>query len=147
MPTVPPATCGNGEAAGGPGCGFSFDELDAPFKLSPFLHEYVSMPTPHGGGHRRGLAADGSGSSSGGGSSSGSGSGSSDDAHGSYFARFRPSGDGKLTADELWTPRCNLLHDMTELKDIDPHVMLVVFLPALLFESGERLPPLLLFVL
>ena len=40
-----------------------------------------------------------------------------------------------LSPDELWTPSCNLLTDMLSLMDIDPHLMLIVFLPALLFES------------
>ena len=44
--------------------------------------------------------------------------------------------DGYLQPDELWTPRCNLLRDMLTLSDMDPHVMLVVFLPTLLFESA-----------
>ena len=43
---------------------------------------------------------------------------------------------GLLSADELWTPRCNLVRDMLGLASIDPHVMLVIFLPALLFESA-----------
>ena len=124
---------------GGPNCRYTFEELDEPFKLSPFLHEYISIHPTGASRHHRRTASSGNGSG-------GSGSGGSDSSN-DHFQRFRPSGDGKLTADELWTPRCNLLHDMTELKDIDPHVMLVVFLPALLFESGERLPPLLLFVL
>ena len=41
-----------------------------------------------------------------------------------------------LSADELWTPKCNLVRDMLGLANIDPHVMLVIFLPALLFESA-----------
>mmetsp|Transcript_41660 Transcript_41660/g.103526 ORF Transcript_41660/g.103526 Transcript_41660/m.103526 type:complete len:1049 (+) Transcript_41660:99-3245(+) len=41
-----------------------------------------------------------------------------------------------LSADELWTPSCNLLRDMLGLSDIDPHQLLVIFLPALLFESA-----------
>ena len=42
-----------------------------------------------------------------------------------------------LTADQLWTPQCNLYKDMLmPLAEIDPHVLLVVFLPALLFESA-----------
>jgi len=44
--------------------------------------------------------------------------------------------DCYLTPDELWTPSCNLFHDFISLQDIDPHLMLVVFLPALLFESA-----------
>ena len=44
--------------------------------------------------------------------------------------------DGYLSADELWTPHCNLLRDMLGLSDIDPHQLLVIFLPALLFESA-----------
>ena len=43
--------------------------------------------------------------------------------------------DGYLSADELWTPHCNLLRDMLGLSDIDPHQLLVIFLPAL-FESA-----------
>mmetsp|Transcript_53912 Transcript_53912/g.159752 ORF Transcript_53912/g.159752 Transcript_53912/m.159752 type:complete len:1155 (-) Transcript_53912:469-3933(-) len=46
------------------------------------------------------------------------------------------AGNGQLEADELWTPQCNLMRDMLGLSDIDPHVLLVVFLPALLFESA-----------
>ena len=46
------------------------------------------------------------------------------------------AGNGVLEADELWTPTCNLMRDMLGLSDIDPHVLLVVFLPALLFESA-----------
>ena len=45
-------------------------------------------------------------------------------------------GDGYLDPDELWTSRCNLMRDFLSLMDIDPHLMLVVFLPALLFESA-----------
>ena len=41
-----------------------------------------------------------------------------------------------LSADELWTPGCNLVRDMVALADIDPHHLLVIFLPALLFESA-----------
>ena len=44
--------------------------------------------------------------------------------------------DGYLSADELWTHRCNLLHDMVQLSDMDPHLILTVFLPAQLFESA-----------
>ena len=45
-------------------------------------------------------------------------------------------GDGQLSADELWTEECNLVRDMVSLSDIDPHALLVIFLPALLFESA-----------
>ena len=45
-------------------------------------------------------------------------------------------GDEALSADELWTPRCNLLRDLVGLSDMDPHLMLVIFLPTLLFESA-----------
>ena len=41
-----------------------------------------------------------------------------------------------LSADQLWTARCNLLRDVLRLSDIDPHAILVIFLPALLFESA-----------
>ena len=44
--------------------------------------------------------------------------------------------DGFLSADELWRPECNLFRDIVRLADIDPHVLLVVFLPPLLFESA-----------
>ena len=44
--------------------------------------------------------------------------------------------DGYLSADELWTTNCNLLRDMLTLSDIDPHYLLTLFLPALLFESA-----------
>eukprot|EP00441_Pelagodinium_beii_P041071 CAMPEP_0197632526 /NCGR_PEP_ID=MMETSP1338-20131121/9231_1 /TAXON_ID=43686 ORGANISM="Pelagodinium beii, Strain RCC1491" /NCGR_SAMPLE_ID=MMETSP1338 /ASSEMBLY_ACC=CAM_ASM_000754 /LENGTH=930 /DNA_ID=CAMNT_0043204089 /DNA_START=71 /DNA_END=2863 /DNA_ORIENTATION=+ len=46
------------------------------------------------------------------------------------------AGDGKLSADELWTFECNFLRDLLSLADMDPHVLLVVFLPPLLFESA-----------
>ena len=46
------------------------------------------------------------------------------------------AGDDELSADELWTDGCNLAHDMVSLSDMDPHVILTVFLPALLFESA-----------
>ena len=103
------------------GCRYTFDQLDAPWKLSSMLAEF-SYGFP-GGSHRR-LASASSGSSSLSGSSSGSGTGGS------------LQGDGYLSGDELWTPQCNLLRDMLSLMDIDPHMMLVVFLPALLFESA-----------
>ena len=42
-----------------------------------------------------------------------------------------------LTADELQQPACNSISDvLAPLASIDPHVMLVVFLPVLLFESA-----------
>jgi len=41
-----------------------------------------------------------------------------------------------LSADQLWRNECNLFRAMLGLADIDPHVLLVVFLPALLFESA-----------
>ena len=42
-----------------------------------------------------------------------------------------------LTADQLWRPECNLYNDLLlPLAETDPHVMLVVFLPLLLFESA-----------
>jgi len=46
------------------------------------------------------------------------------------------AGSGYLEADELWTSRCNGLRDLLVLSDIDPHVLLVLFLPPLLFESA-----------
>ena len=48
----------------------------------------------------------------------------------------RPSPSGVLEPDEQWTWQCNLMRDMLGLSDIDPHVLLVVFLPTLLFESA-----------
>ena len=45
-------------------------------------------------------------------------------------------GDGYLTADELWRPSCNLLKDMLGVANMDPHLILLVFLPVLLFESA-----------
>ena len=45
-------------------------------------------------------------------------------------------GDGKLSADELWTADCNLLADLTGAANIDPHLLLLLFLPVLLFESA-----------
>lgn len=46
------------------------------------------------------------------------------------------AGDGFLSTDELWRPECNLFRDIVGLADIDPHVLLIVFLPPLLFESA-----------
>ena len=45
-------------------------------------------------------------------------------------------GDGTLTADELWRPSCDLLKDMLDTANMDPHLILLVFLPVLLFESA-----------
>ena len=45
-------------------------------------------------------------------------------------------GDDLLSADELWRPSCNLIHSMVTLTDMDPHLMLTIFLPSLLFESA-----------
>ncbi|KAL3907201.1 MAG: hypothetical protein SGPRY_010261 [Prymnesium sp.] len=45
-------------------------------------------------------------------------------------------GDGMLTPDELWTVECNLLADMTGVANINPHLLLLLFLPVLLFESS-----------
>ena len=45
-------------------------------------------------------------------------------------------GNGRLEADELWHWRCNIMADMWSLRDMDPHVLLVVFLPSLLFQSA-----------
>ena len=46
-------------------------------------------------------------------------------------------GNPALSADHLWRPACNLFSDLfTPLASTDPHVMLVVFLPVLLFESA-----------
>ena len=44
--------------------------------------------------------------------------------------------NGYLEPDETWTVRCNWLRDMLCLSDMDPHYLLVIFLPALLFESA-----------
>jgi len=45
-------------------------------------------------------------------------------------------GNGYLEPDELWRRDCNSLKDILLLSDIDPHYLLVIFLPALLFESA-----------
>ena len=45
-------------------------------------------------------------------------------------------GDGKLSADELWQAPCNLLADAMGIANIDPHLLLLLFLPVLLFESA-----------
>ena len=98
------------------GCGYTFEELDKPWKLSAMLAE-STYAFPHsssdGAAHRRLSAATGD-----------------SDAPPSL------EGDGYLDPDELWTSRCNLMRDFLSLMDIDPHLMLVVFLPALLFESA-----------
>ena len=44
--------------------------------------------------------------------------------------------NGYIEPDETWTVRCNWLRDMMCLSDMDPHYLLVIFLPALLFESA-----------
>ena len=46
-----------------------------------------------------------------------------------------------LTADELWTARCNMLEDLISLSNMDPHLLLITFLPALLFEWAAAEPP------
>ena len=46
------------------------------------------------------------------------------------------AGNGFLEPHELWRPECNLMADMLDLSNIDPHLMMVVFLPTLLFESA-----------
>lgn len=104
-------TCGDG-SANPSGCRYTFDALDGPYKLSDMHAEYAV--SSGSGGHRRALAA----------------------ASGSSSGNEVPGRDGKLTPDELWTPQCNLMMDIISLQNIDPHVMLVVFLPALLFESA-----------
>ena len=47
----------------------------------------------------------------------------------------KTAGDGLLSADEMWSARCNFLKDYISVSDMDPHLMLLVFLPVLLFES------------
>ena len=42
----------------------------------------------------------------------------------------------QLTADELFTVSCNAVQSFVGLSNMDPHLLLVVFLPALLFESA-----------
>ena len=117
-------------------CGYTFEELDRPWKITDMLAE--SVKATYRSAHRRlgSAAPDGTerrlSSSS---SSSGSGGSTGASSSGSTSAGTGV-GDGYLTGDELWTPRCNLLRDMLSLMDIDPHLMLVVFLPALLFESA-----------
>ena len=126
------SSCGDGSPEA-PGCGFGFDWLDSPWKLSS-MHAEAVYEFPHGSG---------SGGGGGGGSGSGSGSSSRRELRRQFQpgrpdmsrASF-PAGDGRLSPDELWTPGCNLFLDIISLKDIDPHLMLVVFLPALLFESA-----------
>jgi hypothetical protein len=44
--------------------------------------------------------------------------------------------NGYLEANELWRRDCNALRDMLSLSDMDPHYLLVIFLPLLLFESA-----------
>ena len=114
------STCGDGSAKpDATKCWYTFEWLDSPWKLSSMHAEHkFEFPTDGPGGHRRGLAG---------------GVPSSMD---STARAGSPAGDGRLSPDELWTVRCNLLLDMISLKDIDPHMMLVVFLPALLYESA-----------
>ena len=47
--------------------------------------------------------------------------------------------DGLLQPDELWIAECNLFDSIVDLSRMDPHLMLVVFLPTLLFESAFAL--------
>ena len=117
-------TCGDGSAAPDE-CGWTFRSLDRPWKKSAMLPESISPSAAIS--HRRLASSGASGSSSG----SGSGSGLAPDGHSNPDVS-----NGLLSADELWTVRCNLLHDVISLQEIDPHIMLVVFLPALLFESA-----------
>ena len=50
---------------------------------------------------------------------------------------YGDQGSRVLTADNLWRPECNLFRDLfMPLAGMDPHVILVVFLPVLLFESA-----------
>ena len=112
-------TCGDG-TANPPGCEWSFSDLDAPWRQFGILSERVyDFPSLQG-------------------SSSASSSTSAGPASGSGTAPSSPpaplsapsfNGDGYLSADELWTPACNLMLDVLTLKDIDPHVLFVVFLP------------------
>uniref|UniRef100_A0A7S4AYE0 Cation/H+ exchanger transmembrane domain-containing protein n=1 Tax=Chrysotila carterae TaxID=13221 RepID=A0A7S4AYE0_CHRCT len=44
--------------------------------------------------------------------------------------------NGSLEPDELWTARCNLLRDLVNTADMAPHLLLLIFLPVLLFESA-----------
>ena len=130
------STCGDGSAKPpSHRCWYTFDWLDSPWKLSS-MHAESKFAYPDessGSSHRRrrSLASSASGSSG----SSGSSAPLSSASLSLGRAAF-PAGDGKLSADELWTTRCNLLIDMISLKDIDPHMMLVIFLPALLYESA-----------
>ena len=51
----------------------------------------------------------------------------------SQEARFP---DGLLQPDELWRADCNLGSSILDLSNMDPHLILVIFLPPLLFESA-----------
>jgi len=120
-----PSTCGDGTAEP-KGCAWSFDDLDQPWQLSGMRAEYRIS---RGGGHRRlATVPDTNASSSTASSSTASGSQSNTLSY--------VDGDNVLSPDELWTVRCNFMMDLLSLKDMDPHVMLVVFLPGLLFESA-----------
>ena len=41
-----------------------------------------------------------------------------------------------LERHELWRAKCNLMADMLDLSNLDPHMLMIVFLPTLLFESA-----------
>ena len=117
-------TCGDG-TANPPGCQWSFDELDAPWRQFGILSERMyDFPTSASSS-----SSSASTSSSASGSTSGSGSAAAPASPPSPLAAPSYDGDGRLSADELWTPACNLMLDVLTLKDIDPHVLFVVFLP------------------
>ena len=45
--------------------------------------------------------------------------------------------DGVLDTDELWRPDCQFMSSLFRMaQEVDPHVMMIVFLPTLLFESA-----------
>ena len=113
------SSCNDGSGDSLPGCEYGFDWLDSPWKLSSMqASAFYDRPSTSGAAHHRALNQ-----------------GFSESRSDSSRDQF-PAGDGRLSPDELWTPRCNLFLDMISLKEIDPHMMLVVFLPALLFESA-----------
>ena len=123
-------------------CGYSFEYLDGPYKISDMLAESVYTYLGAGSGSGSGSATSEAGSGSSSGSSGRRLTSSSSSGSSAAAATDTPpwgtdiDGDDYLTGDELWVPRCNLMRDALSLMDIDPHLMLVVFLPALLFESA-----------
>lgn len=115
-PPVRARTCGDGSPDGGPGCQWTFDELAQPFKLSSMSPEAVIAKHHEDWSPSEAVLK---------------GNTTSNDHKAT-----------KISADALWTSRCNLIRDAWVL-NLDPLYILLIFLPTLLFESAgdERAQP------